>query len=65
MITKLRSLFFAALAVGILLPASSESAGVLLLAGGGVVLTPCNAGQLDYSLATGCNVVFYVGGVAR
>lgn len=33
-------------------------------AGGGSLPTPCNAGQLDYSLSTGCNVVFYVNGVS-
>ena len=33
------------------------------MGGGGAVLTPCLAGQLDFSLATGCNVTFYVLGV--
>lgn len=31
--------------------------------GGGVAPTACLAGQLDFSLATGCNVTFYVLGV--
>jgi hypothetical protein len=46
-------------------PGSADLLATVGVSGDAVVSrTPCGAGQLDYSLSTGCNVIFYVNGIS-